>query len=593
MKRIQIVFFLIFGVGCFVSKKSEIPFYELLRDRKIEVFFSYPDRYTPHFKKRNVRDHILKRIRETEFSIDFWIYSFDDSEILQELQNAKRRGVRIQILSDPEKEYSEELKGLGLFQRWDRSGLQHSKILIFDRKKVFLGSGNFTWYGLENDLNGYVDFELFDSEIESFYAFLKEDPGITALEIKPFLFYISPEKGRLSQNLLLREVDRAKHSIRYLIFDHFDSVLTSRLSLADRRGLEIQGVYDSPVDNEGKYLANVFQNPNSMILGDGNEERIPGDSFGKGGLLHHKTMILDERTLISGSYNFSVSARDHNREIMFRTEDSFVVNEYLQEWVRIKSAAIPYRPSFLEQKTDSANRFFFRFLEGSIPNDTEQAICRENFFTKESVYLESGESFFKSILEYSLDPGESCRTVSGFTKVSSGYTGRKSNHPVKTENFRNLGKLFQKDGRLLLQSMEVGSGQDAFVQKPVLLFLPDYFSILSGNIFVPNAILSSFSFRKAFLFQKGSGPYEIPFQQSGNLLSAVPNSTEGFLFLESDFAFWAFCFHSRSKTGVEFTELIDEMLSFRKSEIPTNAEILPEIVAIEKRKESGSYCYQY
>ncbi|EMO75085.1 hypothetical protein LEP1GSC127_0727 [Leptospira kirschneri str. 200801925] len=123
-----------------------------------------------------------------------------------------------------------------MFRKWEKSGLQHSKILIVDRKKVFLGSGNFTWYGLENDLNGYVSFDLFDSEIENFYSFLEEN--LVSLNIPPFEFYISPTKGRLIQNLILREVDRSQNEIKYLIFDHFDSVLTSRLALADLKGIK-------------------------------------------------------------------------------------------------------------------------------------------------------------------------------------------------------------------------------------------------------------------------------------------------------------------------------------------------------------------
>ncbi len=344
-------------VVCSNQNDSDLFWLEWGRLRKVETHFSFPGRFVPTFKKRNVKDKILKLIENSQFSIDLWIYSFDDLEILEALKNANARGVTIQILADPEKEYSIELKSLGLFRKWEKSGLQHSKILIVDRKKVFLGSGNFTWYGLENDLNGYVSFDLFDSEIENFYSFLEEK--FVSLNIPPFEFYISPTKGRLIQNLILREVDRSQNEIKYLIFDHFDSVLTSRLALADLKGIKVKGIYDSPVDTEGKFLANVFKNPGSEIAGDGNEETVSLDSFGKGGLLHHKTMILDDQVLISGSYNFSISARDNNREILFKTKDSYLIDSYSKEWERIRQNAIPYRPIPF-QVEEVSNHVFFR-----------------------------------------------------------------------------------------------------------------------------------------------------------------------------------------------------------------------------------------
>ncbi|APY24845.1 PLD-like domain protein [Leptospira borgpetersenii str. Noumea 25] len=381
MRKISNAFVLIFLyiwfflslATCSSRHDSDFFWLEWAKTRNVEASFSYPGRYVHTFKRRNVRDKILRLIESAGFAIDLWVYSFEDPEILNALKKANTRGVQIRIVADPEREYMDEFKNLGVFRKWERSGLQHSKILIVDRKKVFLGSGNFTWYGLENDLNGYVSFDLFDSEIENFYAFLEEDSGITSLNIPPFQFYISPEKGRLIQNLILREVDRAQRDIRYLIFDHFDSVLTSRLALADRRGVNVKGIYDSPVDEEGKYLANVFENPGSEIAADGNEEVIESGSFGKGGLLHHKTMIVDGKTLISGSYNFSISARDNNREILFKTTDPYLVAVYVEEWERIRVNSIVYKATSFGTENGS-NGIYFGYSGNSIPESNKRSV---------------------------------------------------------------------------------------------------------------------------------------------------------------------------------------------------------------------------
>ncbi|RHX86640.1 phospholipase D-like domain-containing protein [Leptospira stimsonii] len=592
MKKILRLLWTVLFLGhCSNEEERSLFWIEQALTRNIEAYFSFPGRYTPDSKRRNVRDQILALIEQSKHSVDLWIYSFDDSEILDALQRARKRGVKIQIVADPKKEYSSELVSLGLFRRWERSGLQHSKILIVDRKKVFLGSGNFTWYGLENDLNGYVRFDLFESEVKDFYSFLEEDPGITALEIPPFLFYIAPEKGRLIQNLLLREVDQAKTSIHYLIFDHFDSVLSSRLALADRNGVIVQGVYDAPVDAEGKYLVDVLASPGSRILGDGNDETISADSFGKGGLLHHKTMILDDSTLLSGSYNFSVSARDNNREILFRTKDSYLLQEFKKEWLRVFQSGISIPVSF-PKKEEVVYGIHFGISEDLLPNGIEQTLCRERNETEESFYLDSGLSFFRFILEYDFDPGERCKVVSDFSSVSSGYTGRRTNHPVKTRDFRLQARLWNKKGNLFQDRKIIRTDQPNFSVKPVFLFLPDFFSTNSGTLMLPHSLSEIGIPLRVLSYQKGSGPNPIVWNRNGDFLNIPSLPSEGMIFLEFESEIQSFCFHERTKRGTEYTELLNEMISFRKSEL-TIQKRREEEVAVEKRRQFDSYCYTY
>ncbi|PJZ55028.1 phospholipase D-like domain-containing protein [Leptospira adleri] len=586
----NVLLILIFLHSCSHPSDQDLFWLDWTRPRNMEAYFSFPGRYTPDSKKRNVRDRILSLLEEAQHSLDLWIYSFDDSEILEALQRARKRGVKIQIVADPEKEYPADLIRLGLFRRWERSGLQHSKILIVDRRKVFLGSGNFTWYGLENDLNGYVRFGLNEDESSDFYSFLEEDPGIAALDIPPFLFYIAPEKGRLIQNLLLREVDQAKSSIRYLIFDHFDSVLSSRLALADRKGVVVQGVYDSPVDEEGKFLANLWTSSRSQILGDGNEETISTDSFGKGGLLHHKTMILDGNTLLTGSFNFSVSARDDNREILFRTNDSYLLQEYKKEWDRVFESAIPYQ-TFIPKK-EEIRSVDFGFAEDSLPNGSEQTLCRERFENEESFYLESGSAFLKFILEYTFDSGERCKTVGDFSSASSGFSGRKTNHPVRTRNFRQGSKLFNKNGILLLDRSTVETDPTNFDVKPAFLFLPDFFSLSSGNILLPSSVSEIGNPLRVRLYQKGSGPNLVFWNRIGSFLNIPSLPNEGIIFLEYESEILTFCFHDRTKKGTEYTELLNEVISFRISGL-TIQKRSEEKGAIDQRRRFDSYCYRY
>ncbi|WP_167881181.1 phospholipase D-like domain-containing protein [Leptospira gomenensis] len=587
---------------CSVGDSSNDPWFDVLRPRRIESYFSFPGRYVPESAKRNVRNEILELIRGARFSVDLWIYSFDDPEILQELKNASQRGVNISIVADPEKDYPLGLNSLGLFRRWERSGLQHSKILIIDRRRVFLGSGNFTWYGLENDWNGYVEFDLFDREVEDFYSFLEEDPRFVSLDISPFQFFNSPSKGRTIQNLLLREADLASESIRYLIFDHYDSVFSSRLSLADRRGVKVRGVYDYPVDDEGIFLSKNFLNSGSRIFADGNEERVDTDSFGKGGLLHHKSILFDGRVLLSGSFNFSISARDQNRELLFRTKDPYLLETFGNEFERIRRASIPHtRDESGGSSSENGSVWFFRYPDDTIPSGSEQFLCRDKSSEEETSFLESGSFFLKSILEYRFKIGESCKPLSSFYASSSGYTGKKTNHPVKSSSFRKKSYLRGKTGEVLIEP-DVSDEQELgpVFEKPVYLFLPDFFSIVSGLVRFPEGNDEIGPVRKVFSYYRGTLD-EISWSQGSSSFRIFPALSDAMIFFEGDSYVSAFCFHSADRVGAEWNELIDEMISYRKSTftVEGNGTVLDfkkvelEKRALEERSRSKTSCFRY
>lgn len=55
------------------------------------------------------------------------------------------------------------------------------------------------------------------------------------------------------------------------------------------------------------------------------------------GIAHNKVMIIDEETVITGSYNFTRAAENRNTENVIIINDKLVANEYLQNWLKRKS----------------------------------------------------------------------------------------------------------------------------------------------------------------------------------------------------------------------------------------------------------------
>ncbi len=59
------------------------------------------------------------------------------------------------------------------------------------------------------------------------------------------------------------------------------------------------------------------------------------------GIAHNKVMVIDRRTVITGSYNFTWSAEHRNAENMVIINDPVVAAEYAQNWRTRESASAP------------------------------------------------------------------------------------------------------------------------------------------------------------------------------------------------------------------------------------------------------------
>jgi phosphatidylserine/phosphatidylglycerophosphate/cardiolipin synthase-like enzyme len=56
-------------------------------------------------------------------------------------------------------------------------------------------------------------------------------------------------------------------------------------------------------------------------------------------ILHHKVIVIDERIVITGSYNFTASAERDNDENLVIVYDPLLARDYLKEFERVYAQA--------------------------------------------------------------------------------------------------------------------------------------------------------------------------------------------------------------------------------------------------------------
>jgi phosphatidylserine/phosphatidylglycerophosphate/cardiolipin synthase-like enzyme len=103
---------------------------------------------------REVKPAILNLISESEKEIDIEVYILTDQDVIKALQRAETRGVAVRIILDPNQSSNlknvDQLKNREVEVKWypvTKPAEMHRKFAMFDKKKIFLGSINWTHNG--------------------------------------------------------------------------------------------------------------------------------------------------------------------------------------------------------------------------------------------------------------------------------------------------------------------------------------------------------------------------------------------------------------------------------------------------------------
>jgi PLD-like domain len=109
---------------------------------------------------------------------------------------------------------------------------------------------------------------------------------------------------------------------------------------AKERGVTVKVILDK-INEQERYTAATF------LKNHGIEPLIDD----KVAIAHNKVMILDRRTVISGSFNFTTAAQTRNAENVEIRDDPAAAKDYAQNWQRRAEQSRPYRDSWTSPQT--------------------------------------------------------------------------------------------------------------------------------------------------------------------------------------------------------------------------------------------------
>lgn len=288
---------------------------------------------------------LIGAINQSENDLAIAIYMLDLNEVGDAILAASRRGVRVRMVTDEDSlgqsPTLQKLKEAGISIVTDqRPTLMHDKFMVIDKKGVWSGSYNWTRScTYRNDNNAiYIEStqlaEDYLQEFDEMYYnkhFGEEKktripyPSLAIGDASTEICF-SPQ-GRCSTKIA-RAISQAEKSIRFMAFAFTSDPIAEALVERYHSGIDVSGVIESYQSDKpgGDYAA--FQDLKMNVRLDGNPYNM-----------HHKVFILDEKTVILGSFNFTRSADKYNDENLLVIKDPQIAALYSREYERVYAQA--------------------------------------------------------------------------------------------------------------------------------------------------------------------------------------------------------------------------------------------------------------
>jgi phosphatidylserine/phosphatidylglycerophosphate/cardiolipin synthase-like enzyme len=326
-----------------------------------EIYFTepqYPDR--PEARRGGIDERFVAFIDDAQRSLDIAVYEFDLDNVAEALARAQRRGVAVRMVMDSDtlentrdarraqRERDEatrqavaKLRGAGIPIVGDgRQAIMHHKFAVRDGEEVWTGSWNFTsgdTYRLNNNAVRLRSRELaenFTAEFRKLFEARQFGPqkpkGVPhpsiAIGSARIETYFAPQDGVAAR--VAARVREARQSLHFLAFSFTHDGIAQAVLERAQAGVAVSGVFER-TGSETRFSAfGKFKQAGLDVYQDGNPYAM-----------HHKVFIIDGRTVLFGSFNFSDSADRDNDENLLIVDDPGFAQAFEQEFERVLAVA--------------------------------------------------------------------------------------------------------------------------------------------------------------------------------------------------------------------------------------------------------------
>jgi phosphatidylserine/phosphatidylglycerophosphate/cardiolipin synthase-like enzyme len=121
--------------------------------------------------------------------------------------------------------------------------------------------------------------------------------------------------------VIIHQIKSAIQQLQICVFTISDDLITDAIITSHQRGTTIRIITDNDKSlDEGSDIEHIVKQGIAVKM-----DRTPNH-------MHHRSMVVDGKALITGSYNWTRSAARFNHENVLLTKDAGVVKSFLKEF---------------------------------------------------------------------------------------------------------------------------------------------------------------------------------------------------------------------------------------------------------------------
>jgi phosphatidylserine/phosphatidylglycerophosphate/cardiolipin synthase-like enzyme len=257
---------------------------------------------------------------KTSSKVDCAFYDLDLDNIINSL---KEKNYRLVI----DKENLEDLGTLNYITNTNSHQLTHNKFCILDNKIILTGSFNPTERGNFYNNNNLIIIEsqyLVENYNDEFNELYNQQFGSGEKNKNPAIYF----NNEILENYFCQEdsceekviniLNKAEKSIYFMTFSFTSDQIGDTILNKSSEGIEIKGIFEKTQNNDYNEYHKLTdlnikwdQNPYNM---------------------HHKVFIIDNKTIITGSYNPTSAGDKKNDENILIINNQEVTNKFLEEF---------------------------------------------------------------------------------------------------------------------------------------------------------------------------------------------------------------------------------------------------------------------
>lgn len=304
----------------------------------------------------SLAERLIFYIDSAKTSIHVAAFEIDLTDISNAVIRARKRGVEVRWITDDEFGIDADskpghgqltaMKKAGIEVIDDgRGGLMHNKFWIFDGEIVWTGSTNATINGMFEQNNNVIVIqsrelaaiyekqfaEMWGGEFGARAPSQIDEQKITVNGTSIFVAF-APEDKPVQH--IVPYIQNARRNIRFMAFSYTQPDMGNAMLERIKNGVTVEGVFET-VGSDSEFSEMLpLHCAGGQMRRDGNP-----------GFLHHKVIIIDNRIVITGSFNFSDSANTKNNENVIILDNADIAKRYLEEFQRVWKEASDLDPS--------------------------------------------------------------------------------------------------------------------------------------------------------------------------------------------------------------------------------------------------------